>query len=284
MMRFEPVLLENTPDILIVVGDVNSTLACSLTAVKLGVPVAHVEAGLRSFDRSMPEEINRLVTDSLSQWLFVSERSGIDNLRHEGVPDERVHFVGNVMIDTLVHCRSRFEDSTVLDTLHLDDRDYAVLTLHRPSNVDDVSKFSDLMTALDRLQRELTIVFPVHPRTRTALNGIMPERLTNVRVVDPLGYCDFMKLVSRARLVLTDSGGIQEETTFLKVPCLTLRNNTERPVTITEGTNTLTGPDPSRIVDAALSTLSQPLKDPQIPELWDGRAAGRIVDVLFETG
>jgi UDP-N-acetylglucosamine 2-epimerase (non-hydrolysing) len=280
MKRFEPVVLERRPDAVVVVGDVNSTLACALTAVKLGVPVAHVEAGLRSFDRTMPEEINRLLTDAIGRWLFVGERSGLENLRREGIPDERIFFVGNVMIDTLLACRARAEASSVLEDLGLPGRGYAVLTLHRPANVDDPGTFGGLMRAIGRLQRELPIVFPVHPRTRRVLDAWDGERMPGLRPVDPLGYLDFLKLVAHARLVLTDSGGLQEETTVLGVPCLTLRDNTERPATVEQGTNVLVGLDPGRIVAAAARALATPPGPTRVPERWDGRAAARIVDLL----
>lgn len=284
MKRIEPLMVEQKPDAVIVVGDVNSTIASALTAVKLGVPVAHIEAGLRSFDRSMPEEINRILTDAISRWLFVSEPSGIDNLRREGVASERIHFVGNLMIDALLACRDRSEQSTVLEQLELSGRSYGVLTLHRPSNVDDPRIFRDLACAIDRLQQDLPIVFPVHPRTRKALAAWEPSRMPNLRLTDPLGYLDFMKLLSHSRLVLTDSGGIQEETTVLGVPCLTLRNNTERPATVEQGTNQLVGMDPERIIAAALDALSRPKSSGRIPEGWDGRAASRVADVLLEHG
>jgi UDP-N-acetylglucosamine 2-epimerase (non-hydrolysing) len=245
MKRFEPVVIAEKPDLVLVVGDVNSTIACALTAVKLLVPVAHVEAGLRSFDRTMPEEINRVLTDAISDWLFVTEPSGLDNLRKEGVPAERVFFVGNVMMDTLVTCRPRVDASRVLERIGVQPGRYAVLTLHRPANVDDPATLGRLMGAVERLQREVPFVFPVHPRTERTMR---PYReggaLPNLIFSEPLGYLDFMKLLSQARLVLTDSGGVQEETTFLGVPCLTMRENTERPVTVTEGTNRLGTADP----------------------------------------
>jgi UDP-N-acetylglucosamine 2-epimerase (non-hydrolysing) len=281
MKRFEPVVLEQRPDAVLVVGDVNSTIACALTAVKLEVRVAHVEAGLRSFDRAMPEETNRLLTDAISHWLFVSEPSGIENLHREGIPDERIHFVGNVMIDTLLACRELSARSRILHELRLKERAYAVLTLHRPANVDDPAVLLEVRKALDYVQRELPIVFPVHPRTRKALDGKGFDKLPNLRLTEPLGYLDFMQLLSQARLVLTDSGGIQEETTVLGVPCLTLRNNTERPVTIEQGTNTLVGLDPERIITAATRMLASPPRATRAPELWDGKAAGRIVDILM---
>lgn len=279
MRRFEPVLLEQRPDVVVVVGDVNSTLACALTAVKLGVPVAHVESGLRSFDRSMPEEINRILTDAISQWLFVSEPSGIANLRNEGIPEDRIHFVGNVMIDALLASRERIEASRALEDLCLKERGYAVLTLHRPSNVDDRETFGRIWEAIEQVQRRLPVVFPVHPRTRKILSERPGASLHNLRLTDPLGYLDFMKLVSRSRLVLTDSGGVQEETTVLGVPCLTMRNNTERPVTVEVGTNVLVGMDPRKIKECALRSLETPGTG-RVPELWDGRTASRILDTL----
>ena len=280
MKRFEPVVDEQDPDVVLVVGDVNSTIACAMTAVKMGVPVAHVEAGLRSFDRTMPEEINRILTDSISQWLFVSEPSGVENLRHEGIPEARIHFVGNVMIDTLLASRPRFERSGVLDELGLRKGGYALLTLHRPANVDDPQVLGGLLQALERLQREIPIVFPVHPRTRKSLERMRLAELPRLRLVEPQGYLDFMKLTANARMVLTDSGGIQEETTALGVPCLTMRNNTERPVTVSQGTNVLVGLNPERIVSVGLQTLRNPSHQGRVPELWDGHAARRILDVL----
>src|SRR5438067_5685197 len=283
MKQFEPVVLEQRPDAVVVVGDVNSTIACALVAVKLGVPVAHVEAGLRSFDRTMPEEINRILTDAISRWLFVTEPSGAENLRREGVPADRVFLVGNVMIDTLLACRGLSERSAILEDLGLRKGGYAVLTLHRPANVDDPEVFRGLLAAVGRLQRELPIVFPVHPRTRNALAAHDTAAMPNLRLTDPLGYLEVMKLVSHARLVLTDSGGIQEETTVLGVPCLTLRENTERPVTLEEGTNVLVGLDPDRIVRAGLRALADPPRPGRVPRLWDGRAAARILDVLEQS-
>jgi len=281
MRRFEPVVLQEKPDCVLVVGDVNSTIACALVAVKLGVPVAHVEAGLRSFDRTMPEEVNRVLTDAISRWLFVTEPSGVENLRKEGVAADRIHLVGNVMIDTLLACRERCAGSPILEQLKLAERSYAVLTLHRPANVDDPGVFSHLFGAVRELGRELPVVFPVHPRTRKALAAVGAEECPGLVLTEPLGYLDFMKLLSRARVVLTDSGGIQEETTVLGVPCLTLRNNTERPVTVSQGTNQLVGLEPERILSAARAVLSRPPQPGRVPELWDGKAARRIVDVLL---
>jgi len=280
MRRIEPVLVERRPDVVIVVGDVNSTVACALTAVKLGIPVAHVEAGLRSFDRSMPEEINRLLTDAISEWLFVSEPSGVTNLHREGVPSTRIHFVGNVMIDTLLAMRDLAERSLVLDQLELASQEYAVVTLHRPSNVDDSAVFSGLMAALGEIAKLVPIVFPIHPRTRAAVEQIAALKSTNVRFIEPLGYLDFLKLVAHSKLVLTDSGGLQEETTILGIPCLTLRENTERPVTVDQGTNTLVGMNPVRIVEAGLRSLRRSPISTVPPQYWDGQAAARILDVL----
>ena len=279
MKRIEPVIIEQKPDVLLVVGDVNSTIACTLAAVKLGVPVAHVEAGLRSFDRTMPEEINRILTDAISRWLFVSERSGIENLKREGITDDRIFFVGNVMIDTLLATRELAERSTVLDEMNLAPGRFAVLTLHRPSNVDHPEVLDGILGALQGLTDAMPIVFPVHPRTRKALSGRATGTAPNLRMVDPLGYLEFMKLVGNARVVLTDSGGIQEETTVLGVPCITLRSNTERPATVTDGTNVLVGSDPQKIAAAWRQALTA-AKSATVPELWDGRAAGRILDVL----
>jgi UDP-N-acetylglucosamine 2-epimerase (non-hydrolysing) len=279
MKRFEPVVLDQKPDAVIVVGDVNSTIACALTAVKLGVPVAHVEAGLRSFDRTMPEEINRILTDAISRWLFVSEPSGVDNLRNEGTDPARIFPVGNVMIDTLVACREQFEAAISLDAFGVASNEYVVLTLHRPANVDDPAVFGGLLRAIEVVQRQLPVIFPVHPRTRKAL-AAQPLDLPNVILVDPLGYLEFMKLITHARFVMTDSGGIQEETTFLGVPCLTLRNNTERPSTVEHGTNVLVGLDPDRIIAAAATAARKDRSSRRVPEMWDGHAARRIIDVL----
>ncbi|HKM56402.1 MAG TPA: UDP-N-acetylglucosamine 2-epimerase (non-hydrolyzing) [Isosphaeraceae bacterium] len=281
MKRFEPIVLEQKPDAIVVVGDVNSTIACALVAVKLGVPVAHVEAGLRSFDRTMPEEINRILTDAISRWLFVTERSGVENLRREGVPEDRVFLVGNVMIDTLLACRELSRRSSIRDDLRLTGRPFGVLTLHRPANVDDPEVLAGILSAIDHLQRELPVVFPVHPRTRKALAGHDLAAMPGLIVTEPLGYLDFMKLLAEARLVLTDSGGIQEETTVLGVPCLTLRHNTERPITIEQGTNQLVGLDPQRVVAAAQRALSDPSRGGRVPNLWDGRAAARIVEIMI---
>jgi UDP-N-acetylglucosamine 2-epimerase (non-hydrolysing) len=271
---------------------VNSTLAAALTAAKLGIPVAHVEAGLRSFDPEMPEEINRKLTDALSQFLFVTEESGMRNLAKEGVPPERTFLVGNVMIDCLLKFRQIASQSSILRDLDIRNSNgtissFALLTLHRPSNVDHNDRLSEILEAVRQLSAELPVLFPVHPRTRKRLEdltGLRPlsqgQPLRGVRFLDPLGYMDFLCLMDRARLVLTDSGGVQEETTALGVPCLTLRENTERPATVEQGTNQLVGTDPEQITTAAAAVLRGDRKTDRRPPLWDGHAADRIVNVL----
>ncbi|PYT07577.1 MAG: UDP-N-acetylglucosamine 2-epimerase (non-hydrolyzing) [Acidobacteria bacterium] len=289
MRRLEPVLEELRPDLVVVVGDVNSTLGAALTAAKMGLPVAHMEAGLRSFDRTMPEEINRMLIDRVSDLLFVTEESGRRNLLREGADPAKIHFVGNVMIDALEATKPRWLRSNIFERLGLDpDRPYALLTLHRPSNVDDDGTLAAILGALGRVAREL-VLFPVHPRTRPGLERCgggagsarkVPES-GGIVCLEPLGYLDCIALMSRARLVLTDSGGIQEETTALGVACLTLRNNTERPVTVTHGTNRVIGTDRDTIVRESLATLAAPPRPRQRPPLWDGRAARRIVNVML---
>jgi UDP-N-acetylglucosamine 2-epimerase (non-hydrolysing) len=294
LRRIEPVLETSRPDVVLVVGDVNSTLAAALAAVKLGIRVGHVEAGLRSNDRSMPEEINRLLVDAISDLLFITEVSAGHNLLREGVPPQKIHMVGNVMIDALESCRKQWERSDIHSRLGMQRRaTYALLTLHRPSNVDSEGSLAELLEPLGVLARELPIVFPVHPRVRFRLEGHrdlvwmksgatgdMPS--SGIICVDPLGYLDCLCLMSRAQLVLTDSGGIQEETTILGVPCLTLRDSTERPVTVTHGTNRVIGTDPGRIVGEGLRSLREPPALLLRPPLWDGGAARRIVNVLFD--
>jgi UDP-N-acetylglucosamine 2-epimerase (non-hydrolysing) len=286
LQRFEPVLLSRRPDLVLVVGDVNSTLACSLAAVKLGIPVAHVEAGLRSFDRSMPEEINRLVTDAIAELLFVTERSAIENLEREGVDPAGVHFVGNVMIDTLLAHRAAAAASDVVERLGVLAGGYAVLTLHRPANVDAPALLHGILEPLSELARKMPIVFPVHPRTRAALaaHASLLDAGRGIRLVDPLGYIEFVRLMSDARLVLTDSGGIQEETTILGVACVTIRENTERPITITHGTNHLAGTTAEGIRNAIEEVLAAPTVVVPPPPLWDGRAATRIAEILENWG
>ncbi len=287
MMAFEKVLLEDRPDLVIVVGDVNSTIACSLTVKKLGIKVAHVEAGLRSFDMEMPEEINRILTDRISDMLFVTEESGIRNLKNEGVQDDRVHFVGNVMIDTLLRNLERIDTgesqpSEGISELVRSLEDYAVLTLHRPSNVDSEETFVPIWRAISEVGERIHIIFPVHPRTRTKMEkfGLLKG---NVRTIDPIGYMDMLWAVRGAKMVLTDSGGLQEETTVLGVPCITIRENTERPSTIEIGTNYLAGTDPEKILSIANEILEGKGKKGQIPPLWDGKTAETIVEIIVKS-
>lgn len=280
MLACEPVFRAVAPDAVVVVGDVNSTLACTLVAAKLMIPVAHVEAGLRSRDRSMPEELNRLCTDQLSDWLFTTSPDADDNLRSEGVAADRVFLVGNVMIDTLLHSRDRV-DPDVLDRYGVQPRAFALLTLHRPSNVDDPAVLDRLLCAAEQVAADIPVLFPVHPRTRETLKRTGRSPAPGVRLLEPLPYLDFLGLMDRAHVVLTDSGGIQEETTVLGTPCLTLRETTERPITLTEGSNHLVGTDPEQIV-AAYRGLVPDAAYPR-PGLWDGKAAERIADVLLST-
>jgi UDP-N-acetylglucosamine 2-epimerase (non-hydrolysing) len=278
-------LLANRPGALVVVGDVTSTMAAALAAAKLGVPVAHVEAGLRSFDLSMPEEINRMVTDRLSALLFTPSRDADENLRREGVPAGRIHFVGNVMIDTLLVHRSRAPWAAVAKALGLEEKRYALLTLHRPANVDEPDKFRRILANLRIVARDLPILFPEHPRTtRRISEGGLASETAFLRRIEPLGYLEFLAAMDHAALVLTDSGGIQEETTYLGVPCFTLRDNTERPVTIRAGTNTLLGLDPAAIAGIPAALADRPAEPPDPPPLWDGRAAERIADVVLAGG
>jgi UDP-N-acetylglucosamine 2-epimerase (non-hydrolysing) len=299
MKKFEYVLLEHRPDTVIVVGDVNSTLACALVAAKISSGangwrprIAHVEAGLRSFDRTMPEEINRILTDHVSDFLFVTEESGLCNLAREGVPSEKVHFVGNTMIDSLMACTAKADASRILDNLGLRARSngsdsdqqvspYALLTLHRPANVDERNAFVNILGALDDLTRTCTIVFPAHPRTQKRISEFGLDGAVNstLRVVNPLGYIDFLSLMKNASIVITDSGGIQEETTYLGVPCVTVRENTERPITIECGTNLLAGVLQHGIRAAICRQLGNTGRRAR-PKMWDGRSAGRIIDVL----
>jgi len=285
--RLEPVLLQERPDLVVVVGDVNSTLAAALCATKLGIPVAHVEAGLRSGDRSMPEELNRLLTDQLADLLFTTERGAGENLAREGIDAAKVHFVGNTMIDTLERLLPQARGGEALERLRLSARGYGLVTLHRPSNVDDAARLEALVVALRRIAEQVPLVWPVHPRTRARLGDLQPagsgSAEPGLRLTEPLGYLDFLQLMDGARLLLTDSGGIQEETTVLGVPCLTLRTTTERPVTISEGTNRLVDPcDAAAIVGAVDEVLAAPMPAAAHPELWDGRAAERIVAVIAE--
>ena len=281
MSEFEQVVLKEKPDLVMVVGDVNSTIACSLVCAKLMVPVAHVEAGLRSWDREMPEEINRMVTDILSDLLFTTSAEAEPNLLREGVDAGKIHFVGNVMIDSLMFYLPKADESPILGSLGLEPQGYGLLTLHRPSNVDDPDVFRGILDALGEAGGRLPVIWPVHPRTRKMIEtfGIDVEEL-GLRLIEPAGYLDFQKLMKDSRLVLTDSGGIQEETSVLGIPCLTLRENTERPITCEIGTNRLVGVDPAAIRAAIVETFEGEARAWQTPPLWDGHAAERIVDVL----
>ena len=288
MERFEPVVLDFKPDFVLVVGDVNSTIACGLVSVKLGVRLIHIEAGLRSFDRTMPEEINRVLTDSISDLLFVTEQSGADNLKKEGLDSQKVHFVGNVMIDTLMANREKAQRSDILNKLGLVEKQFGVITLHRPSNVDDSMKFSQIIGAFEEIEKEIKLVFPIHPRTRHNIKGTEIEKrieaMKGLLIVEPLGYLDFLCLMSNATLVMTDSGGIQEETTILGVPCMTLRENTERPVTITEGTNRLVHIETTDILRHYREIMDGGIgnSEGRVPELWDGHAAQRIAQIIAQ--
>jgi UDP-N-acetylglucosamine 2-epimerase (non-hydrolysing) len=325
MKRFEPVLLEHRPDIILLVGDVNSTIACALVASKIqygsstqnsklithnsGVIrplIAHVEAGLRSFDRTMPEEINRIITDSLSDFLFTTEESGNKNLLQEGIVKEKIFFVGNTMIDTLLKHRKKAQQSNILEKLGLIIKTlspqtsnlipFGVLTLHRPSNVDNRETFQNILESLTKVAERIPIIFPAHPRTINrikefsfgkyfdfiTLNSKLKIQNSKILCLDPLGYFDFLCLMSHARLVLTDSGGIQEETTILGIPCMTLRKNTERPVTIIQGTNVIVGTDKSKIIEESLKALNGSRSHKSIPTFWDARAGDRIISILTE--
>lgn len=277
MERIEPIIENERPELVIVPGDVNSTLAVALVTAKLGVPLAHLEAGLRSFDRTMPEEINRIVADEFSDYLFIHSDEARDNLRAEGIADERIYFVGNTMIDSLVAMEPRFRAAEAAASLRLRSKDYLLVTLHRPALVDG-PLLADVLVQLNALARELPVVFPAHPRTRKMMTGL--EIGCGLRILDPVGYLEFLSLEADAGAVLTDSGGVQEETSYLGVPCFTLRDNTERPVTVRAGTNTLLGLDPSRIADIlpALNAASGDMRPP--PPGWDGCAAQRVVDVI----
>jgi UDP-N-acetylglucosamine 2-epimerase (non-hydrolysing) len=280
MTRFETIVLQREPDLVLVYGDVNSTAAATLVCAKVQIPVGHVEAGLRSFDRSMPEEVNRIVTDSLGDALFTPSEDGNENLAREGVPKERVFFVGNVMIDSVVHllplALDRFDSLARKFKL----REYGLVTLHRPSNVDDDEMLSRILDALSEISLDLPLIFPVHPRTRHRLGHLPGDQFRRVHMIEPLGYLDFLTLEQRARLVITDSGGIQEETTGLGVPCITLRENTERPVTVSIGTNVLIGRDMDRLKQEVGRILAGSAKKGKLPPLWDGNASLRVSEVI----
>jgi UDP-N-acetylglucosamine 2-epimerase (non-hydrolysing) len=275
MMRLEPVLLNVRPDLVLVYGDVNSTVAAALVCSKLLIPIGHVEAGLRSFDRTMPEEINRILTDRVADYLFTPSIDGNENLIKEGVPEEKIFLVGNVMIDTLMNLLPHANTPTPLS------KRYALVTLHRPSNVDDHAGLVKILGALNAIAAEIDILFPVHPRTRQKMQELTAMKIApNLQLIDPTGYVEFLGLQRNAAMVITDSGGIQEETTYLRVPCLTIRENTERPITVTEGSNTLVGRDMERLKIEAKKILSGQAKTGNIPHLWDGKAGERIADLI----
>lgn len=285
MLAFEEVVLQEKPDLVLVVGDVNSTIACTLVATKLHIRVAHVEAGLRSGDRRMPEEINRILTDSVSDYLFVTEQAGLDNLANEGVDPKRVFMVGNVMIDSLVHYLNKAQHSPIMDELGVRRGDFAVMTMHRPANVDSQAGLESILSIVEQTARHLKVVFPIHPRTRNNIRAFgLEARLQGIEGVvltEPLGYLEFLQLMQNTRLMITDSGGIQEETTYLKVPCLTFRDSTERPVTVELGTNQLLADlNPATVYEKTLDILQGRTKAGVIPPLWDGAAARRIADIL----
>ncbi len=282
MVEFEKVLMNEKPDLVIVPGDVNSTMACSLAAAKLSVKIAHVESGLRSFDRDMPEEVNRIITDVLSDYLFVTEESGLTNLKNEGVKQEKIFFTGNTMIDSLVYFQEKINCSSALESLKLEEGNYILVTFHRPSNVDNDAGLTEIISFLNELAMFKKVVFPIHPRTKSNLQKLPVANNLNPNLVllNPLGYFDFLKLVKNAIVVITDSGGIQEETTFLGVPCVTVRNNTERPSTVDVGTNILTGTNLAIVTSTVHNIMQGDKKAGRLPEKWDGHAAERIVSVL----
>ncbi|MBI3258748.1 MAG: UDP-N-acetylglucosamine 2-epimerase (non-hydrolyzing) [Ignavibacteriae bacterium] len=284
MVEFEKAMLELKPDFVIVVGDVNSTIACTLTSVKMGIPTAHVEAGLRSGDRGMPEEINRIATDSICDYWFVTEQSGLDNLLQNGSPKEKVFFVGNTMIDSLHYALPKADKSDILNEIGLKPKEYVLVTMHRPSNVDEPKQLGELLEILAELSKDRIVVFPVHPRTRKniashGLNRII-EQNPNIKLIDPQGYISFLAMMKNSDFVLTDSGGIQEETTALGVPCMTIRTTTERPITCEIGTNTLIEPTSDGIRKGIHSILNSRRKTGQIPPLWDGHASDRIAEII----
>jgi UDP-N-acetylglucosamine 2-epimerase (non-hydrolysing) len=287
MVELEKVLEAQKPDLVIVVGDVNSTVASSLVSVKLGIQVAHVEAGLRSFDRAMPEEINRLLTDAVSEYLFVTEPSGVANLKREGIDERKIFLVGNVMIDSLIRYREKARRLSMIDQFHVKPRAFTLVTLHRPSNVDSREGLEKILTIFEKLSTRTSTIFPVHPRTSKMLEQFGLSRranaIKNLRLTEPIGYLEFLNLMDQAQLVLTDSGGIQEETTFLGIPCLTFRENTERPITVEIGTNQMCGLNADLIVERSFAVFDGKAKIGSVPELWDGRTAERIVEILRKT-
>jgi UDP-N-acetylglucosamine 2-epimerase (non-hydrolysing) len=284
MLSFEKVLFELNPHIVVVVGDVNSTLACALTAVKAGFPVAHIEAGLRCYDRTLPEEVNRLLTDAIADLLFAPSEDAVNNLKKENIAGERIFFVGNIMIDCLIEHEKEIENSQILQKLGLTPKNYALLTLHRNKNVDEAEILSGILRAVNRLSEQISIVFPVHPRTlkRIAEFGLNDLISPRILLVEPLGYIDFLKLLKDSRFVMTDSGGVQEETTFCGVPCLTLRETTERPITVISGTNEVVGVEEESIIHWGRKALRDEWKKGSIPTLWDGKTSHRVLQILVE--
>jgi UDP-N-acetylglucosamine 2-epimerase (non-hydrolysing) len=286
MVEFEKIIEKEKPNLVIVVGDVNSTIACGLTSVKLGVKLAHVEAGLRSFDRDMPEEINRIATDSISDYYFVTEESGLTHLKHSGIQPEQIFFVGNTMIDSLVYALPKAGKSDILQKIGISPKDYVLVTLHRPSNVDDFDNLSKFLKVFEHLAENRKIVFPIHPRTRKMLKEFSLsdkfESIEGLKLIEPAPYLDFLQLMNNSSFVMTDSGGIQEETTYLDIPCLTLRTTTERPITIELGTNLLCSPGYDNIINSIDTFLVNPPQRISVPPMWDGNAAERIVTVIEE--
>ena len=286
MIEFEKVVLEHKPDMVLVVGDVNSTLACAIVAAKLHIPVAHVEAGIRSFDRAMPEEINRILTDAVSDYLLPPSKHGCENLRREGIPEEKIFFVGDVMIDTLLKHKDKAAATPILNELGLQKGNYVLMTTHRPNNVDIRENLINILSAVQAIQNKIRIVFPMHPRTRNSIKEFkLSDKMSNMKnlmITEPVGYLRFLNLMTHAKFVITDSGGIQEETTVLNIPCLTFRENTERPETIDEGTNILVGNNTQRIIEESFKILEGQGKTGSYPELWDGRTAERIVKIINE--
>jgi UDP-N-acetylglucosamine 2-epimerase (non-hydrolysing) len=286
MLKFEQILLDEKPDVVLVVGDVNATAACSIVSVKMGIKTVHVEAGLRSGDRAMPEEVNRVITDAICNQLFVTEQSGMINLAKEGVADSKVNFVGNVMIDSLIYYREKAKKETILDQLKVTPKEYILMTMHRPSNVDNKKNLEDILQIIETASKHKTVVFPMHPRTTNNLKKFgLEERLNdiqNLSILGPQGYLQFLKLMDNAALIITDSGGIQEETTYLQVPCMTFRDSTERPVTVELGTNVLMADlDPETVRIQMEKILFGEIKQGVIPPLWDGNTADRISNILY---
>ncbi|MCD4817327.1 MAG: UDP-N-acetylglucosamine 2-epimerase (non-hydrolyzing) [Candidatus Cloacimonetes bacterium] len=284
MIKYEEVLFEDKPDLVIVAGDVNSTAACAIDAVKLHIPVAHLEAGLRSFAKTMPEEINRIITDTISDYLLTPSPDGDENLLKEGKPKDKIYFVGNIMIDSLIQYKEKAKQSNILEENNLTKDDYALITLHRPSNVDNKERFLTILNAFEEIGKDIKLIFPIHPRSRKQISVFGLEdkvkSIENLILLDPIGYYDFMKLQMNAKFILTDSGGIQEESTYFGIPCLTLRKNTERPITISEGTNQLVKLETGDIIRATKEILNGETKKGTIPKYWDGKTAERIVEIF----